>query len=333
MPKSHSMESIQADLEQYARDEFPQTQGRGLVTALSKHLDVPYSTIQRAFSGDLVSASMARRVRSKIASTRTVGWPQEPGAVLKKYLALQQAMDPDAFNGALEVMDLMAHALLKQADANAAGGVPIEVPFWHYMRGYIATDRAAHLLRQMQVSDDLYAREDDRCKQEQASLNHYRTAHTLLSAACDSDQGHKVRYGRYLDKLRFSMFAVHFNIHQPGKRASSEVLMAELRQGEYLSLINVLSHAEPKSRGIQQAGLILASVLGESEQGPLRSTYARSCEVFFARLCLADERFNDLEFQPADFTHSLAQDPDLAFFRALPSIRAKLAPHELARSL
>ena len=123
MPKSHSMESIQADLEQYARDEFPQTQGRGLVTALSKHLDVPYSTIQRAFSGDLVSASMARRVRSKIASTRTVGWPQEPGAVLKKYLALQQAMDPDAFNGALEVMDLMAHALLKQADANAAGGV------------------------------------------------------------------------------------------------------------------------------------------------------------------------------------------------------------------
>ena len=333
MPKCHSMQSIQADLEQYARDEFPQVKGRGVVAALVKRLDIPDATIRRAHLGGLVAESMARRVRAKMAATRTVGWPQRPGASLKEYLAYQQAVEPEAFAGVCSLMEQTVGSLLELAEANGRRDTPIDVPFWHYLRGYIATDRAAHILRQMRMSNDLFAHEYDRCKQEETALKHYRTAYELLSLACDSDPGHKARYGRYLDKLRFSMFATHFNIHQPGKRASSEALMAELVKGDYLSLIDTLSRAEPRSRGIQHAGLLLASVLGERENGPMRSAYARSCEVYFARLCLADERFNELAFQPADFTHSLASDPDLTFFRSLPSIRAKQAPHELARVL
>ena len=66
MPKCHSMQSIQADLEQYARDEFPQVKGRGVVAALVKRLDIPDATIRRAHLGGLVAESMARRVRAKI---------------------------------------------------------------------------------------------------------------------------------------------------------------------------------------------------------------------------------------------------------------------------
>jgi transcriptional regulator with XRE-family HTH domain len=230
--------------------------------------------------------------RERMESDAATIWSKPFAAFRKEYLWFDQQTDRIFFRW-LDTFERLVELLVK-GNSLDKGGMDEICAMW--LLAWAAHDRAFRGRKPGEHHEEF----------RQSALSRYERA---IGLTADLVASNGQRYVYVLQNLRVSQLATFFNAEPVATRRDDPRVVAWFSDQKIIEAVLEVARVRPHEWTLLRNGLVAASILKDAER----------CQLFFKLLTAADPRFHDLFFRPNGSTQTLADDPDLEFFRSLNS--------------
>ncbi len=183
-----------------------------------------------------------------------------------------------------ELLEILEVLLKNHKDLN---GDSLDSCRLRWLLGHIYFDRAFYLNKYEEL------------RWAQSALEWYEKASQGLQA-----HGRELLVQQY--KLQQCIVSTRFNLCESGQRADNAEIRKWLHNINYVYLVKTVLQEDSWDWMAARNGLVAASILQD----------AAHCEVFWHAMHRANQHFTDPNFAPGPDLPSVAQDPDLIWFRS-----------------